>query len=108
MQIEEYFSAPGHHFSDNLKVCRGVLLQLEINEIQAAMCGSDKASVFPTILRSIPAALQFPPPPKSNPELPKVWMESEKEQLHSSSVDERGGASRGGAGDDTLPEVRTR
>lgn len=56
------------------------------------MCGTDKASVFPTILRSISAALEFQPPPKSNPELPKVWMESEKAQLHSSSVDKRGGA----------------
>lgn len=72
------------------------------------MCGSDKARVFPTILRSIPSALEFPLTPKSNPELPKVWMESEKAQLHSSSVDQRGGASRGDAGDDTLPGVRTR
>lgn len=81
----------GHHFSDNLKVCRGVLLQLEINEIQAGMCGSDKASVFPTILRNISAGLRLPPR-KSNPKLPKVWKESQKVQLHSSLVDKRRGA----------------
>lgn len=80
----------GHHFSDNLKVCRGVLLQLEINEIQAAMCGSDKASVFPTILRNISPLLRLLPL-KSNTKLPKVCEESDKVQLYSSPADKSEG-----------------